>query len=67
MAMRGIIDFYRRNPAVLAVAVVVGLTVSVLAATGEGDSSVSEVVAVGIVGLVVGLAIAWNRNRRSRG
>ncbi len=62
--MRGLLDFYRRNPVVLAVAVVVGLAVSVLAASGERDSVVTEVVAVGVVGLLLGLCIAWRRQRR---
>ncbi len=61
--MRGIIDFYRRNPVVLAIAVVVGLAVSLLAASGESDSVVTEVVAVGVVGLLLGLFIAWRRKR----
>lgn len=63
--MREILDFYRRNPVILVVAVVVGLTVSLLAAAGEGGSIVSEVLAVGVIGLALGLAIAWNRKRRA--
>jgi len=62
--MRGIVDFYRRNPAILGVAVVVGLVVSVLAASGDGGTSVGEIVAVGLVGVALGLAIAWRRSRR---
>ena len=62
--MRGIVDFYRRNPAVLVAAVLVGLVVSLLAAAGDGGSIVIEVAAVGILGLAVGLGIAWRRNRR---
>lgn len=65
--MRGIIDFYRRNPVVLAVAVVVGLAISLLAAAGEGGSVVAQVLAVGVVGLGLGLFIAWRRNRRAGG
>ncbi len=62
--MRGIVDFYRRNPLILVVAVVVGLAVSLLAAAGDSDSIVTEVLAVGVVGLALGLGIAWSRNRR---
>jgi len=62
--MRGMVDFYRRNPAILVVAVVVGLAVSLLAAAGDSGSIVTEVLAVGVVGLALGLGIAWNRNRR---
>lgn len=61
--MRGIIDFYRANPVVLGVAIVVGLVVTVLAALGDSDSVVLEVVAVGGIGLGLGLFIAWRRNR----
>ncbi len=64
--MRGILDFYRRNPVVLVVAVILGLAVSLLAAAGESGSFVTEVLAVGVLGLALGLAIAWNRRRRGR-
>ncbi len=64
--MRGILDFYRRNPVILVVAVVLGLAVSLLAAAGESGSTVTEVLAVGVLGLALGLAIAWNRKRRAR-
>ena len=64
--MRGILDFYRRNPVVLVVAVILGLAVSLLAAAGESGSIVTEVLAVGVLGLALGLAIAWNRTRRDK-
>ncbi|CAA9498386.1 MAG: hypothetical protein AVDCRST_MAG53-2255 [uncultured Solirubrobacteraceae bacterium] len=64
--MRGILDFYRRNPVVLVVAVILGLAVSLLAAAGESGSIVTEVLAVGVLGLALGLAIAWNRGRRDQ-
>ncbi len=64
--MRGILDFYRRNPLILVVAVILGLAVSLLAAAGESGSTVTEVLAVGVLGLALGLAIAWNRKRRAR-
>jgi len=62
--MRGIVDFYRRNPVILVVAVVVGLAVSLSAAAG-GGSIVTEGIAVGVVGLMLGLGIAWSRSRRA--
>ncbi len=61
--MRGIVDFYRSNPLVLAIAVVAGLVVTALAASGEGGSIVGEVVSVAVVGLGLGLFIAWRRSR----
>ena len=64
--MRGIVDFYRRNPVVLVGAIVIGLVVSLLVATGEGDTSLSEVIAVGVVGILFGIAVAWHRNRGVR-
>jgi len=39
--------------------------VSLLAAAGESGSTVMEVLAVGVLGLAVGLGIAWNRKRRT--
>ena len=61
--MRSIVDFYRRNPVILVIAVVIGLAASVLAASGDGPSPVGAVVAVAAVGLALGLTIAWRRNR----
>jgi len=63
VVIRGIVDFYRRNPVILVVAVVVGLAVSLSAAAGGGGSIVTEGLAVGVVGLMLGLAIAWHRSR----
>lgn len=56
--MRGIVDFYRRNPMILVVAVVIGAAVSALAATGRSNGAVGDVLAVAVVGILVGLAIA---------
>ena len=61
--MRSVVDFYRRNPVILVIAVVIGLAASVLAASGDGSSPVGAVVAVAAVGLALGLTIAWRRNR----
>lgn len=61
--MRGIVDFYRRNPLVLVVAVVVGAGVSALAASGGSGGIIGDVAAVAVVGLLVGLVIAWRRSR----
>lgn len=61
--MRPIIDFYRANPVVLALAVVVGLVVTALAVAGDSGSAVLEVVAVALVGLAMGCVIAWRRPR----
>lgn len=63
--MRGIVDFYRRNPLVLVAAVVVGAVVSALAVTGGSGGIVGDVAAVAVVGLLVGLAIAWRRSREA--
>lgn len=63
--MRGIVDFYRRNPVVLVVAVVLGTAVSLLAASGESDGFIGDVVAVAVVGVLVGLFIAWRRSRNA--
>ena len=63
--MRGIVDFYRRNPVILAIAIVVGLAVSLSAAAGGGGSIVTEGLAVAAVGLALGLLIAWSRSRRA--
>ncbi len=63
--MRGIVDFYRRNPLVLVAAVVVGGVVSALAVTGGSGGIIGDVAAVAVVGLLVGLAIAWRRSREA--
>ena len=61
--VRSLVDFYRRNPLVLAVAVVIGAVISALAASGRSNGIVADVAAVAVAGLLVGLAIAWHRNR----
>ncbi len=61
--MRDIIDFYRRNPLVLALVAVGGLALSLVVATSAGEGIVLPIVFVALVGLVVGLAIAWTRRR----
>jgi len=61
--MRDIIDFYRRNPLVLALVAVAGLGLSVAVAGSAGDGIVLPIVFVALVGLLVGLGIAWTRRR----
>ena len=60
--MRSVIDFYRRNPLVLALVLVVGAVLcAVVAATASGGI-VGPVVFVAIVGILVGLGVAWYRH-----
>jgi hypothetical protein len=61
--MREIIDFYRRNPLVLALVAIGGLAVSLAVAGASGDGIVLPIFFVALVGLLVGLAIAWARKR----
>jgi FtsH-binding integral membrane protein len=61
--MRDIIDFYRRNPLVLALVAVGGLALSLAVASAAGDGIVLPIVFVALVGVLVGLAIAWTRRR----
>lgn len=59
--MRSIIDFYRSNPVVFAVVVVVATLLAVLV-VGLGSGSPLQVIALGAVGgLVAGLIIAASR------
>lgn len=62
--MRGLIDFYRRNPAVLVVVVVLGLALSVVVATQSEGGAILPIALLALLGIVVGLAIAWRRERR---
>ena len=61
--MRGIIAFYRRNPLVLVLVAAGGLALSLAVAGSAGDGIVLPIVFVALVGLVVGLGIAWTRRR----
>ena len=61
--MREIIDFYRRNPLVLALVAVGGLALSLAVAASAGDGIVLPIVFVALVGVLVGVAIAWTRRR----
>lgn len=61
--MRSILDFYRRNPIVLVIALVIGLLLSISAAAGTKDGWIGDVVAVGIVGVAMGVFVAWRRSR----
>ncbi len=59
--MRSITDFYRRNPLVLAVAVLVGLALSIVTAVAGSDGIVGPVVLAVLVGVMVGLGVAFVR------
>ena len=61
--MRDIISFYRRNPLVLAVVLVGGLALSLAVAGAAGDGIVLPIFFVALVGVIVGLWIAWARRR----
>ncbi len=61
--MREIIDFYRRNPLVLALVAAGGLALSLAVAASAGDGIVLPIVFVALVGVLVGLGIAWTRRR----
>jgi hypothetical protein len=56
--MRSIVDFYRRNPLVLAIAVVVGLGLSVLTALAGSGGIVGPIVLAVLIGVLVGLGVA---------
>ena len=64
--MRGVLDFYRRNPVVLAVVVVIGLAISIAAASSNDGGIVLPVLFLALVGVLVGLVIAWLRQRGGR-
>ena len=64
--VRSVVDFYRRNPVVLAVVVVLGLVISIVAASSSDGGVVLPIVFLALVGIAVGLVIAWLRQRRGR-
>jgi hypothetical protein len=59
--MRSILDFYRRNPLVLAIAVVVGLGLSLLTAVAGSGGIVGPIVLAVLIGVLVGLGVAFVR------
>jgi hypothetical protein len=61
--MREIIEFYRRNPLVLVLVAAGGLALSLVVAASAGDGIVLPIFFVAVVGLLVGLGIAWTRKR----
>ncbi|MCP9489998.1 MAG: hypothetical protein MSC31_08990 [Solirubrobacteraceae bacterium MAG38_C4-C5] len=61
--MRSIIDFYRANPVLFALVLVVAVLMAALV-LGLGSGSALQVIALGAVGgLVVGMVIAVSRRR----
>lgn len=61
--MRSILDFYRRNPLILALALVVGLGLSLLTAVAGSDGIVGPIVLALAIGVLVGLGVAAGRAR----
>lgn len=59
--MRSILDFYRSNPLVLLLAIAVGLALSLLVAVGGSDGIVGPIVFAVVIGVLVGLGVAWAR------
>jgi hypothetical protein len=59
--MRSILDFYRRNPVILVLAVVVGLGLSLLTAVAGSDGIVGPIVLAVAVGVLVGRGVAAAR------
>ncbi len=63
MGVRSIIDFYRANPVVFAVALVLAVLMAALA-LGLGSGSALQVIALGAIGgLVAGLVIGGSRRK----
>jgi multisubunit Na+/H+ antiporter MnhB subunit len=61
--MRSVIDFYRRNPLVLVLVLVVGGALcAAVAATAADGGFIAPVVFAVLVGLLIGLGVAWYRN-----
>jgi hypothetical protein len=61
-AMRSVIDFYRRNPLVLVLALVVGGALCAAVAATASGGIVGPVILVALIGILVGLGVAWYRN-----
>jgi hypothetical protein len=60
--MRSVIDFYRRNPLVLVLALVVGGALCAAVAATASGGVVGPVILVALIGILVGLGVAWYRN-----
>ncbi|MCW3016526.1 MAG: hypothetical protein JWO02_3618 [Solirubrobacterales bacterium] len=60
--MRSIVDFYRRNPLVLVLALVVGLGVSLLTAVAGSGGILGPIILALAIGLLVGLGVAAARS-----
>jgi hypothetical protein len=59
--MRSILDFYRRNPLVLGLALIVGLGLSLLTAVAGSGGILGPIILALAVGLLVGLGVAFSR------
>lgn len=59
--MRSILDFYRRNPLVLGLAVIVGLGLSLFTAVAGSEGIVGPIMLALAVGVLVGLGVAASR------
>lgn len=59
--MRSIVDFYRRNPLVLALALGAGLALSLFTAVVGGSGLVGPIVLAVVIGVLVGLGVAAAR------
>jgi hypothetical protein len=64
--MRSVIDFYRRNPLVLVLVLVVGGILCAAVAATAGGGIVAPVVFAALVGLLVGVGVAWYRRGEPR-
>lgn len=60
--MRFIADFYRRNPLVLILAVVIGLALSLLTAVAGSNGVLGPIVLAVVIGVLVGLGVAATRS-----
>lgn len=61
--MRSIVAFYRRNPLVLVIAVLVGAGLSLMTAAAGSGGIVGPIILAVVVGVLVGLGVAAARGR----
>jgi hypothetical protein len=59
--VRSVVEFYRRNPVILVIALAIGLALSVAVAAGGKVSPVAGVVLLAVGGLALGAAISLLR------